>query len=129
VELIDSDGRGVAAKLGIEFGISRQVANGYLQALARDDLIEAEGTTRSRVYQLKTVLGVERRYVREGLQEDLVWRDQIAPVVAAFATNVRDIWHYGSTEMINNAIDHSGAPEVLVSVRQTALFTEVVVAD
>jgi anti-sigma regulatory factor (Ser/Thr protein kinase) len=129
LELIVGNGRGVAARLGNEFGISRQVANGYLQALARDGLVEAEGTTRSRVYRLKMLLGVERRYVREGLQEDLVWRDQIAPLVATFASNVRDIWHYGSTEMINNAIDHSGALEVQVDVRQTALFTEIVVAD
>src|SRR6266404_544137 len=129
LELIASDGRGVAARLGTEFGISRQVANGYLQAMAREGLVEAEGTTRARVYRLKTLEDVERRYVREGLQEDLVWRDQIAPVVADFENNVRNIWHYGSTEMINNAIDHSGAPEVLVNVRKTALFTEVLVAD
>jgi hypothetical protein len=129
LELIDSDGHGVAARLGTEFGISRQVANGYLQAMAREELIEAEGTTRARVYRLKTLLDAQRRYVREGLQEDLVWRDQIAPVVAPFPDNVRGIWHYGSTEMINNAIDHSGAREVLVNVRKTALFTEVLVAD
>jgi anti-sigma regulatory factor (Ser/Thr protein kinase) len=129
LEFIAGDGRGVAARLGTEFGISRQVANGYLQAMAREGLVEAEGTTRARVYRLRTLLEVERRYVREGLQEDLVWRDQIAPVVAPFSDNVRSTWHYGSTEMINNAIDHSGAREVLVSVRKTALFTEVLVAD
>lgn len=129
LELIARDGRGVAAQLGTEFGISRQVANGYLAVLAREGLVEAEGTTRARVYQLKTLREVEKRYIREGLQEDLVWRDQIAPVVADFASNVRDIWHYGSTEMINNAIDHSGALDVLVGVRKTALFTEVLVSD
>jgi uncharacterized protein DUF4325 len=129
LRLITRDGHGVAATLGTEFGISRQVANGYLQAMAREGLVEAEGTTRARTYRLKTLLDVEQRYARDGLQEDLVWRDQIAPVVADLASNVRNIWHYGSTEMINNAIDHSGAPEVLVSVRKTALFTELIVAD
>lgn len=129
LELIARDGRGVAAQLGTEFGVSRQVASGYLQALVRDGLAQSEGTTRARVYQLKTLLDEERRYAREGLQEDLVWRDQIAPVVAGFASTVRDIWHYGSTEMINNAIDHSGSPKVRVRVHRNALFTEVLVTD
>ena len=127
--LISIDGHGIGTRLASEFGLSRQVANGYLQAMVREGLIEAEGTTRARVYQLTTLAGAERCYPREGLQEDLVWRELIAPLVAEFASNVRDIWHYGSTEMINNAIDHSGAPEVQVAVRKNALYTEVLVAD
>jgi signal transduction histidine kinase len=43
--------------------------------------------------------------------------------------NVRDIWHYGVTEMVNNAIDHSASPEVRVGLRRNALFTAVAVAD
>jgi hypothetical protein len=129
LELIATDGHGIATRLSKEFGLSRQVANGYLQSLARQEFIDAEGTTRSRVYRLKTLVEIERRYAREGLQEDLVWRELVAPVVAEFASNVRDIWSYASTEMINNAIDHSGSPSVQIRVRKTALFTEVLVAD
>ena len=127
--LISANGHGIGTRLANEFGLSRQVANGYLQALVREGLIEAEGTTRARVYQLRTLSKAERRYTREGLQEDLVWRELIAPVVAESASNVRDIWHYASTEMINNAIDHSGAADVQVEVRKNALYTEVLVAD
>jgi hypothetical protein len=45
------------------------------------------------------------------------------------AQNVRDIWHYAATEMINNAIDHSGSRDVEVSVSMNALWAEVLVAD
>ncbi len=127
--LISMDDHGVGTRLASEFGLSRQVANGYLQALVREGFIEAEGTTRARVYRLKTLAEAERCYTREGLQEDLVWRELIAPLVAELAANVRDIWHYASTEMINNAIDHSGAADVQVGVRKNALYTEVLVAD
>jgi len=129
LELIAADGHRVGARLAQSAGLSRQVASGYLQALIRDGLVDAEGTTRARVYRLKTLAEVERRYPREGLQEDLVWREFIAPVVARLPQNVRDIWHYATTEMINNAIDHSGADDVQVEVRKNALHTEVVVAD
>lgn len=129
LDLIVVDGHRVAARLAGEFGLSRQVANGYLQSMVREGLIEAEGTTRARVYRLKTLTEAGRTYPREGLQEDLVWRELIAPVVARLPENVRDIWHYAATEMINNAIDHSSAPEVHVNVSKNALYTEAVVAD
>jgi hypothetical protein len=100
-----------------------------LQSLVREGLVEAEGTTRARVYRLKVLEEIARQYPVTGLQEDLVWRELVAPVVARLPRNVRDIWHYGATEMINNAIDHSGASEVSVEVRRNALYAEVVVAD
>lgn len=128
LELIAADGHRVGTRLAQACGLSRQVANGYLQALLRDGLVNAEGTTRARVYRLQT-LEVERRYPREGLQEDRVWRDSIAPVVARLDQNVRDIWHYATTEMINNAIDHSGTQEVAVGARLNALWADVLVAD
>ncbi|MBL8529540.1 MAG: DUF4325 domain-containing protein [Burkholderiales bacterium] len=127
--LIDADGRRVGTRLADAVGISRQVANGYLQGLVNDGLVEAKGTTRARAYTLRTQAQVEQPYPTAGLQEDLVWRELISPVVARFPQNVRDIWHYGTTEMINNAIDHSGAAEVRVTAARNALFTDVTVAD
>ena len=129
LELITADGQRVGTRLAQSAGLSRQVANGYLQALVKEGLVEAKGTTRAKVYRLKPLAEVERSYPREGLQEDLVWRELISPVVARLPQNVRDIWHYAATEMINNAIDHSGASGVQVEVRKNALNTEVLVAD
>jgi STAS-like domain of unknown function (DUF4325)/Winged helix-turn-helix DNA-binding len=128
LELIAADGRRVGTRLAQACALSRQVANSHVQALVRDGLISAEGTTLAREYRLKS-LDVERRYARDGLQEDLVWRELIAPVVVRLAQNVRDIWHYAATEMINNAIDHSASPSVEVSVSMNPLWTEVLVAD
>lgn len=129
LELISADGHRVGTRLAQAVGVSRQVANGYLQALVKEGLVEAEGTTRAREYRLKTLTESEHLYPCEGLQEDLVWRELISPVVARLPQNVRDIWHYAATEMINNAIDHSGSKDVRVAVRKNALFTEVIVAD
>jgi hypothetical protein len=129
LELIVADGHRVGTRLAQAAGLSRQVANGYLQAMLREGLIEAEGTTRARIYRLKILVEVEKRFPREGLQEDVVWRELIAPALVRLPENVRNIWYYASTEMINNAIDHSGAKEVRVEVRMSALDTEILVAD
>lgn len=129
LELIAADGHRVGARLAKAVGVSRQVASGYLQGLVQDGLVEAEGTTRARAYRLKTLVSAEKRFDRAGLEEDLVWREVVAPHVADLPDNVRNIWHYAATEMINNAIDHSGSAQVKVGVQRNALWTEVVVAD
>jgi anti-sigma regulatory factor (Ser/Thr protein kinase) len=129
LQLVADGGHRVGAQVASEFDLSRQVANGYMQALIKEGLIEAEGSTRARVYRLQILAEANHAYPREGLQEDLVWRRDFRPLVADLPENVRDIWHYGVTEMVNNAIDHSGSAEVRVTLMRNALFTDVCVAD
>lgn len=127
--IIASDGHGVAGRLASEFGLSRQAANAHLQALLRGGLVEAEGSTRARIYRLAALRNAARSYAREGLREDVVWQEVFAPICSDLRENVRDIWRYGVTEMVNNAIDHSGSPQVHVGVRRNAVFTDGWVAD
>lgn len=127
--LIAADGRGVAGRLAAEFSISRQLVHGHLQALVRQGLVQGEGNTRARVYRLATLQETTRSYNRDGLHEDIVWQEVFAPVVADLPENVRDIWRYGATEMVNNAIDHSGSVQVHVGVRRNAVYTDGWVAD
>lgn len=129
LKLVAKNGHGIGTQLASHFCLSRQVANGYLQALIKEGLIEAHGSTRARVYQFKMVAEVNQKYPRDGLQEDIVWRRDFAPHVADLPENVRGIWQYGVTEMVNNAIDHSGSQEVRVGLKRNALFTEVWVED
>lgn len=63
------------------------------------------------------------------LAEDVVWRNDIAAALGQLPDNVMNIWHYGFTEMFNNAIDHSGSPDIHVRIRKTAASTEMVVWD
>jgi len=129
LELIAMNGHSVGTRLAAKIGVSRQVANGYLQGLLKDGLIEAEGSTRARVYALKTVAETDGTFPRAGLEEDIVWRTALSPLVADLPEGVRDIWHYGVTEMVNNAIDHSEGNQVRVSLKRTALHTDVWVSD
>lgn len=119
----------VGTRLAAEFGISRQVASGYLQALCREGLLDGDGSTRARLYRLRVLASLERTFPRPGLDEDVVWRETVAPTLGALPKEVRTIWQYGVTEIVNNAIDHSGAAEVRVDVRRNALFSEVIVSD
>ncbi len=127
--LADAGGKDVAATLMLEFGISRQAANNHLSKMVAAGDLLPEGATRGRIYRLAVQREAVEGFVLDGLAEDVVWRTVCAPVVLDFPENVRDIWHYGMTEMINNAIDHSGGKNVSVGIRRTALHTEGWVLD
>lgn len=129
LKLIAENGRNVGARLGKHLGISRQAASSRLQKLVRQGLIEGVGSTRDRAYKLLPLHIASTTYPIPSINEDIVWRELVAPQVADLPENVRDIWHYGITEMVNNAIDHSGSPDMKVSVVRNALHTSAWVMD
>ena len=129
LKLIAKDGRNVGSRLSKYFGITRQAASGRLRKLVRLGVVEATGTTRDRVYRLKTLSEALSSYDIPGPTEDIVWRELCVPQVADLPENVRDIWHYGITEMVNNAIDHSGSPVMRVGMVRNALYTSAWVSD
>jgi hypothetical protein len=61
--------------------------------------------------------------------EDLIWGRDIRPLLGVLPENVIDMWQYGFTEMMNNAIEHSAGHGVLVGVLQTAFDTKIIISD
>jgi len=57
-----------------------------------------------------------RRYRTDGLAEHLAWREMLADTGFEEAAPAASILRYGFTEMLNNAIDHSGASSTEVRV-------------
>lgn len=127
--LIDQDPSGVALRLSESDGVSRQAASAMLAKLRKQGLIATEGHGRGTTYRLLDTVSKSQSFPIAGLSEDVVWREFCAPVVADLPDNVRNIWHHGITEMVNNAIDHSGADNVSLTITRNALFTEVWIRD
>lgn len=129
LKLISEDGRNVASRLCDEFKITRQAVSKHLKTLISEGLIEARGSTRSRVYRLVPIAVDSRTYGLKEVNEDIVWRELCRPVLQNLRGNVVDIWHYGLTEMINNAIEHSGAETLQVSIGRDAISTFAKIQD
>ena len=112
------------------FGISRQAVNKHLGRLVADGLLTAQGATRSRRYSL-TALDEKDVVVQliEGTDEDTVWRKEVAPLLAPLPRGAREIWQYGFTEMLNNAIDHSSGTWVRIMVARTAVDVYIKLLD
>lgn len=129
LHLIAENGRNVGTRLSEALGISRQAASARLSRLVKHGYAEVTGVSRARVYRLKELSEVSETYPIPGLSEDRVWRELGAPFVSDLPENVKDIWHYGLTEMVNNAIDHSGSTDVTIWMSRTVLYTTAWVTD
>ena len=129
LRLVSEDGKNVAVRLAAIEKISRQAASARLRAAVAAGLVARTGVGRGVAYSLAEMNRASEEYTREGLSEDRVWRSFLAPLVHDLSENVRDIWRYGFTEMVNNAIDHSAADKITVGCVRNALYTQVWVSD
>jgi len=114
----------------VHFGITRQAVNKHLSRLTSEGALAESGKTRNRTYKLCSLLEWRERYsISPGVAEDRVWTNDVRQVVGQLSDNALNIWHYGFTEMFNNAIDHSGGAEICLNVRKTAMGTEMLLQD
>ncbi len=113
-----------------KFGITRQAVNKHLDRLVNEGAVVAAGTTRSRVYRLAPLLEwLETFPLVPSLAEDIVWREHVTKPLGQLPDNVLNIWQYAFTEMFNNAIEHSNARNVTLSLKRTAALTEMLLLD
>jgi anti-sigma regulatory factor (Ser/Thr protein kinase) len=88
------------------------------------------GQTKDRRYSLKiaSVFHV-CKFLLAGLEEDKAWRTEIRPLLNDAPQNVLAICQYGFTEIVNNAIDHSGGSHLQVSVKNDPEAIIMIVSD
>ncbi|GAB4041779.1 MAG: DUF4325 domain-containing protein [Rubrivivax sp.] len=109
-------------------GLSRRRARKLLAALVQTQWLRAEGTPRKPVYRPGPMRQVVRHYPLAGLEEDLPWARDFAPLLD-LKPHVARLAQHAFTELVNNAIDHSGGSGVTVSVRQTGFHLQMLVSD
>jgi anti-sigma regulatory factor (Ser/Thr protein kinase)/biotin operon repressor len=130
LEQVEQHPSDIAKAAAEKFGISRQAVNKHLQRLAAEKALNVIGKTKSRLYSLtQTEDWIKVYSITKELAEDVVWRNDILGVIGKMPDNVQGIWHYGFTEMFNNAIDHSEGTSILVSIKRTAATTQMLILD
>ena len=112
-----------------KFDITRQAVNGHVKRLIEQNSLTANGNTRNRVYRLAESEEIFHTFSIKSLEEDQVWRNFVLRNLGKIPDNALDIWHYGFTEMLNNAIDHSEGKSVSISIKKTPLSTRIVIID
>jgi anti-sigma regulatory factor (Ser/Thr protein kinase) len=127
---VEKHPRDISRVVAQKFGISRQAVNLHLKRLVSEGALEAQGATNNRTYALAPLLSWRQVYfIADQPTEDRVWYRDIAPHIGSVPQNVSDIWHYGFTEMFNNALEHSEGTAVAVDLEKTAASTELTISD
>jgi len=108
--------------------ISRRQATLALSKLVALQWLQSQGTPRHPRYTPGQLRQVVQRYPLQGLQEDLPWRRDFAPCFD-LPPPVQQMAQHAFTELVNNAIDHSGGQSLTVSMRQTPLQLQLLVSD
>jgi len=114
--------------VGSKLGVSRPTALRLLRQLEAAQWLQREGSGRNVVWRPGQLRQVVRRYDLTGLQEDLPWRRDFAPYFT-LDDRLRRIAQHAFTELVNNAVDHSGGQAVTISMRQTATHLQLLVSD
>lgn len=127
---VEHNPKNIVALTSSAYDISRQAVNKHIKRLVEQNSLLERGATRNKHYILHPLVKWEHIYTLEGsLAEDVVWRSDISEFINDLPDNVKDIWHYGFTEILNNAIDHSSGTQVHIRVTKTATTTEIVIYD
>ncbi len=120
----------VAKVTADKFKITRQAVNKHLNKLVEEHALTQHGKTRNHSYRLHPLVEWQKSYsLTDKLAEDVVWRQDVVASLGQGPENVLDIWHYGFTEMFNNAIDHSNGTVLTIQLKKTATSTELALYD
>ncbi len=118
----------LADALAAHLGVKRATANKALKRLIELNWLTREGTPRKPHFKAGLLRQVVRRYALAGLDEDLPWSRDFAPFFH-LPREVRRMTQHSFSELLNNAIDHSGGTSVTVSLRQTQAHVQLLVSD
>jgi anti-sigma regulatory factor (Ser/Thr protein kinase) len=109
-------------------GLGRTTVRALLRRLESLQWLRRQGSPRRPRHLPGLLRQVVQRYPLAGLQEDLPWARDFAPCFA-LPDEVARMAQHAFTELLNNAIEHSGGSQVTVSMRQTPLQLQLLVSD
>ena len=111
--------RDITKHISSIFSISPQAVNNHIRKLEKENKLSSEGRGKGKVYSLGEVISESRIFeLSKDTSEDMVWRQNFLFVFEGIKENILEICHYGFTEIVNNAIDHSNGRNVAIRVNR-----------
>lgn len=128
LDKISSGSSNLSRTVAEALGISTNTVHSYLNELLADGIIEKKARGKYELvktassYTFKRSLG---ELESDTLAYDVCLRDKLRDL----PENVKHIWSYTLSEMVNNVIDHSNAERMEIGVTQSYLKTSVSIID
>lgn len=118
--IYQSNGYAAAQDSSQLFGISTAAVYKQLDKLEQDGFITSEKQGRTKRYSLVALQMIDLEYPLKGLSEDTILSMDMAGILEGVTSVVRSVFSYVFTEMLNNAIDHSGSKTVAIHAHRNA---------
>jgi len=99
-----------------KYPISRQTVSKYIKEFVKKNIIEKKAKSK---YRLKFYINEIKQYENVNLEEDIIYNQFISKYEKDKKENVRHLLMYTFTEMMNNAIEHSGGDKISVIYRES----------
>lgn len=126
---VDDLGSIAVMQIAKQFEISRQAVSKNVRALVACGTLEKTGSE-NHPYNLKALRNTWIKVpVGPDSQEDKIWNESVSPILGELKANVREICHYGFTEMFNNVIDHSKANLADIWIKVDPLVVKMAIQD
>ena len=128
LEKISEKAPGLYQSVADTFGISTNTVNTYISKLVEEGIVKKHKRGEYELVSLEKDFTFSRS--KGELEIDTYPYDVcVADRLEEFSDNIRHIWLYSMSEMVNNVIDHSGAKNMHVHVKSNYLTTAVTITD
>ncbi len=125
LEQIMSGNSSYVQKTSETFEITRAAVYGYLRDMEKKGIVKKNG----KQYVLNEEVH-KFNYVRTNeMEESEIYVKDLQRFLLELDDNIQSIWEYAISEMLNNAIDHSMADLILITISKSYLYTTVSIYD
>lgn len=121
IDLIANEDQAYITKTAEVFNLSRTAVYKYLEAFRKAGIIDSTNCLKPifiKVFDYKLPIS-----------EEEIYSTDILPLLSDLPVNVQTIWEYAANEIINNAIDHSGANTFSLKIIRTYANITMEIAD
>lgn len=128
LEQISSKKHVEVTKTATKHNVSRTAVYNAIKKLEKESKIFHPQEDDYRLWALSSNM-TKFVYKNKGLEEDIIWRNDIKPSLGEMSENALRICHYAFVEMMNNAIEHSESNIIMVKVFENALEHSISITD
>lgn len=127
LEQIDKDSPNLYKKTMDAFSVSDTTVRRYIRKLEDISVIECNEQKKCK-YSLTSKHSI-CHLQNINLEEHIIYMEQVNSMIEDLPNNIKHIWMYAFTEMMNNAIEHSKSTDIYIRIVRNALYTEIAILD